>query len=282
MVSLNEAPTVDAGPDATVNEGTTFTRSGSFTDPDIGDSWTATVDYGDGSGVQALTPDGQTFTLSHAYADDGLHEVTVTVTDSEGESGSDTFTVTVLNVAPTVAIETVPQTLYKHEEMNLLAAFDDPGTADTWTALIDWGDGNTATGVMDPVNGTVTGSHAYTVSGSFVVTVSVSVMNDNGGIGVATLQVTVLDTLAAFGDLLSKVESLDLSIGVESSLTAKLEAGIHLLGEDVCSDRSLTALLDAFIRGINHWYEKDKLTEEAYNELITYAELIRLDILTDI
>ena len=52
----NVAPTADAGSDATINEGGTFTSSGSFTDPGA-DTWTATVDYGDGFGVQALALD---------------------------------------------------------------------------------------------------------------------------------------------------------------------------------------------------------------------------------
>src|SRR5262249_20930095 len=42
----NVAPAVSAGTNATINEGTTFTRTGSFTDAGA-DSWTATVDYGD-------------------------------------------------------------------------------------------------------------------------------------------------------------------------------------------------------------------------------------------
>ncbi len=50
----NVAPTVDAGLDETIVEGGTFSSSGSFTDPGT-DTWTATVNYGDGSGAQSLT-----------------------------------------------------------------------------------------------------------------------------------------------------------------------------------------------------------------------------------
>ena len=73
-----------------MDEGGTFTRNGSFVDPGT-DTWSATVDYGDGSGVQPLTLSGKTFTLSHVYADDdgGLFTVTVTVNDEDGGSGSD-------------------------------------------------------------------------------------------------------------------------------------------------------------------------------------------------
>ncbi|MBF8266567.1 MAG: hypothetical protein HW388_75 [Dehalococcoidia bacterium] len=60
------------------------------------------MNYGDGSGNQALSLTGKTFNLSHVYADNGTYTVTVTVTDDDGGSGFDTLTVTVNNVAPVV------------------------------------------------------------------------------------------------------------------------------------------------------------------------------------
>ena len=62
MTILNTAPSVDAGAASTINEGEVYSGSGSFVD--TVDVWTATVDYGDGSGVQPLTLTGTTFALS--------------------------------------------------------------------------------------------------------------------------------------------------------------------------------------------------------------------------
>src|SRR5699024_9827484 len=56
-------------------------------------TWT----WGDGSRT-----DG-TLAPTHAYADDGEYEVTLTVTDSYGQQATSTRTVTVENVAPTVS-----------------------------------------------------------------------------------------------------------------------------------------------------------------------------------
>ena len=88
----NVAPVVSAGPDATFSG--TFNGTGSFIDPGP-DSWTATVDYGDGSGVQplALNPD-KTFQLSHSYVGAGPFTITVIVEDDDNEMGTDSLVVT--------------------------------------------------------------------------------------------------------------------------------------------------------------------------------------------
>lgn len=72
--------------------------AGSFTDADFaGDTFTATVNYGDGTGTLPLQLNGTTFVLSHNYGGLlGTFPITVTVTDNEGLSGSGSTTVTVV------------------------------------------------------------------------------------------------------------------------------------------------------------------------------------------
>jgi PKD repeat protein len=125
---------------------------------------------------------GGTVSGSHSYADNGTFAVTVTVTDDEGGSGSDSLTVVVANVPPTV--EAGPdQFLGSVGTTTLDATFSDPGTADTHTAVVDWGDG-----VFEQVT-PVEGSHQYTSPGIYTVTVSVT--DDDGGVGVDTLAVKI-------------------------------------------------------------------------------------------
>ncbi len=98
----NLVPLVSLSPSASLNEGEVLGTSGSFTDADSS-SWTATVDYGDGSGVQALAlASDKNFSLSHLYPQDGNYIVTVSVTDNDGATGSDTLSLEVSNVSPTV------------------------------------------------------------------------------------------------------------------------------------------------------------------------------------
>lgn len=81
-------------------EGGVLATSGYFADPDA-ETWTGTVDYGDGGGVHplALDPD-KTFDRSHAYTADGTYTVTVTVTDGRSGVGSDGIRAAVTDAAP--------------------------------------------------------------------------------------------------------------------------------------------------------------------------------------
>ena len=136
----NVAPTVNAGADATINEGSAFSDSGFFNDPGTLDTWTATVDYGDGSGLQALALDAdKTFDLNHIYADNGVYTVIVTVTDDDGGSHSDTLGITVNNVAPTIILNPVTQ-IDENGVAVLTGTITDAGILDTFTLDINWGD----------------------------------------------------------------------------------------------------------------------------------------------
>ena len=93
-------------PDVNVIGNTAFEDSvlsgfASFNDPGA-DEWTATVDYGDGSGPQPLILEGNFANLSHVYAEPGEYTITVTVTDDEGGVGVGIGVATVLaaNTAP--------------------------------------------------------------------------------------------------------------------------------------------------------------------------------------
>lgn len=82
----NVVPVVNLGADTQLDLGVPFTRAGSFTDQGA-DTWTATVDYGDGSGVHPLTLSGHSFNLSHLYTSPGTFHLTVVVTDDDGGAG---------------------------------------------------------------------------------------------------------------------------------------------------------------------------------------------------
>ncbi|CAG1010940.1 partial Mannuronan C5-epimerase AlgE1, partial [Burkholderiales bacterium] len=93
---------LEAGGNAILNEGDTFSRTIVFSDgADNGATgWSYSIDYGDGAIVNgaALV---KNLDLNHLYTDgDANRTVMVTLTDEAGETASDSFQVTVNNVAP--------------------------------------------------------------------------------------------------------------------------------------------------------------------------------------
>ena len=100
-VKPDVAPVVNLGAGTTINAGDTLSSCGSFIDADS-TSWTAAVDYGDGSGAAALVLNADnSFNLSRVYATAGSYMVTVTVIDNQGTAGSATTSV-VVNAIPRV------------------------------------------------------------------------------------------------------------------------------------------------------------------------------------
>src|SRR5262249_51862452 len=99
----NVAPTVDAGPNAALDEGASLALPpATYHDPGALDTHTATVDWGDGTPPVAAPAVGGHVAATHVYDDNGVYTATVTVTDNVGAATSDSFAVTVRNVAPTV------------------------------------------------------------------------------------------------------------------------------------------------------------------------------------
>jgi len=94
----NQPPTVNAGPDDQVLTGLLFTESVAFTDPDNDGPWSYRIDWGDGKTTTGSRPSQGSFSVGHTYFALLLKTFTirVTVTDSHGNSGSDTKNVTVL------------------------------------------------------------------------------------------------------------------------------------------------------------------------------------------
>jgi hypothetical protein len=107
---INLPPTANAGSDQEAHEGdiVEFNGNGSF-DPD-GNITLYQWDFdsnedSDGDGDTANDVDAEGLTPTHIYGDDGIYVVTLSVYDNQNLSATDTCNITVLNVEPTVTIE---------------------------------------------------------------------------------------------------------------------------------------------------------------------------------
>jgi len=184
----NVAPTANAGPAKSGNEGSSITLSGSATDPGLDDVLTYAWTFGDGATGSGPTP-------SHVYRDEGAYTATLTVTDGDGGSHANATQVTVANVAPT-ADAGGDRSGDEGSSFSFVGASTDPGVLDTATYSWDFGDGGTGTGAS--------ASHVFAQDGSYAVTLSVS--DGDGGIGTSVAHVTVRNVApvaAAGGDATS-------------------------------------------------------------------------------
>ena len=120
-----------------VVEGSQFTLTVSASDADLG-SGVLTYEFDfDGDGVYEIS--NTTGIASRRFIDDGLRSINVRVTDPNGASDTETITVDVENANPTLTLDDLAP-LTAGGVLTLSGLIIDPGTSDTFTLTIDWGD----------------------------------------------------------------------------------------------------------------------------------------------
>jgi PKD repeat protein len=216
----NVRPVLVVADGQTVNEGALLDLSAMgapplalFIDDGKLDTHVATVNWGDGTAVQVPTiffaVGSGALGASHTYADNGVYTVTVTVTDDDGGFDSQSFLVTVENVAPTLSVTPSAAAIDEGSEFSFNAIFSDPGfdnplnpgaeKQESFTYDVSWGDNRDAisgmsvgdTNGMPGVNSTgmFSGSHIYADNGDYLV--AVTIHDDDGGSHVQSFIVTV-------------------------------------------------------------------------------------------
>lgn len=170
LLNLNEQPTIAPLSDALVPFNTPFTRAGSFVDPDAGDTWTAMVNYGNGSGDVPLTlAANRTFTLSHTYATIGMYTVTVTVTDAGGLSHTRSMNVEVAYLPLPVLAVAGSHDGVRGETLTFLGQLT--GALPAGVNSITWNFGDGTTPVTVPTTAAWQNqTHVFTEVGDYVVT----------------------------------------------------------------------------------------------------------------
>ena len=195
-LSSNQAPVLPAfGKDFLLFESQSMHLTWEFSDNDGSTSWTATVDYGDGSGGHSLTLNAdKTFVLEHLWAP-GSYDVTVEVTDDANSTGSLVIHVVVSNVAPSVGLVSTMDLAFTRT-LDASGTFTDPGSNETYAATVNYGDGTgtqaLALGPYDAsplVGGSFTLHHTYADAGTYSAVVTVS--DGRGGSTAATMLVRV-------------------------------------------------------------------------------------------
>jgi PKD repeat protein len=169
------SPSAVPGGSVTFNAGGSTDSGGTITD--------YTWNFGDGTAVQ---DDHATPTASHTYTTRGIYAVSLTVTDSSGQTDGTTQTVTVDN-PPTAAFTPSAALTTPGSAITFNAGASTPGSGGTITDYSwNFGDG---TAIQDDA-ATATTSHTYTTPGTYTATLTAT---DDLGVSNSTSQTITVD-----------------------------------------------------------------------------------------
>jgi len=268
------------------NEGTVVTFTDiSLSSPDIIVSWAW-----DFSGIGSSADRNPDF----VFMNDGTYTVTLTVTDDDGSTVTVTHNVTVENMPPEVDAGS-DRTVDLGDTVFVEAVFTDPGTLDTHSATIYWGDDTSEPEISAETVGalgTVAGNHIYTWPGTYEV--KVVVIDSDGGMGSDLLMVDVVavpavmvETLADIVDDVELVKDNDKKDngkkgndkkGKGESITDSLDTAVKVLNDsNPKNDKAAVNTLEAFINKLESLRGK-KISAEIADELIAKAQEI-IDVL---
>ena len=167
------------------------------------DSYEVTIDWGDGSAIDSEADVADptrsvpgSITARHRYDTPGTFVATVTVVDGQGNpESSATTSVTIFDPVPRIlSINPVGVTPI-NEEFELSAIFVDGSVPadESFTAVVDWGDGlTTEADVTVPTatsNGKIVASKSYTIAGTYSVIVTVTDARGNEGDELLTVEI---------------------------------------------------------------------------------------------
>ncbi len=155
------------------------------------------VDWGDGTRqTNSLAASATTFSVSRQFLDDNptgtpsdTYTVNVSLSGVTG-SASATTSLTITNVPPSFVSLAMPGPVVAGTASSLVGVFADPGVLDTFTLIVDWGDGLRQTNNLGAGVTSFNLSHTFASSGNY--TVSATLTDDDTGTTTQTVNITAL------------------------------------------------------------------------------------------
>jgi hypothetical protein len=252
-----------------LNENDEATLSGFLFDSGVQDTFTLDVDWGDGAHEQFAYPAGtQAFTRTHRYLDDGPgpsdgspsygYAVHVRVADDDGGAATADLLATVNNVAPVLGGVSATA-VQEGGTTTLTGTITDPGTLDTFSLAVDWGDGHVDHFAYPAGTTAFSQRHAYVDNpsdGTNRYAVSLSLLDDDAGAAATTTTVTVTNAnpmvLLAGGGTITVTEGQPVSFagqfqdaGVDDTWRGEvtIAPGVAPLGGSAAGGASLPLML---------------------------------------
>jgi PKD repeat protein len=195
-------PTADAGGPYTGDEGAPVTLDGGGSaDPDgsiVSFNW----DFGDGTTGSGPTPE-------HAFADDGVYTVTLTVTDDDGQSSSASTTATIANVAPALSVDLSSVAVSEGELAENAGTVSDPGDDQvTLTASV---------GEITRADGAWSWSFSATDGPAQSQTVTLTAADDDGGISETSFDLAVANVAPTVGAISAPRDPVSVGTSITAS-----------------------------------------------------------------
>jgi len=235
---------VVSGSTTALDEGGSATFDGSLSVDPNGSIVSYAWNFGDGS-------TGSGASAVHTFSQDGVYQVSLTVTDNDGLTDTANVTVTVANVSPVVD-PILDADLKAGDAYSVDGTFTDPG-ADNWTATVDFGDGSA------PEQAMLSGHdfslvHVYSTVGTFTVTLTIA--DDDSSVSTThTVTVTAPDVTpsSALEEVQKLVDSGKLSRGLGRVLTAEILAAQDFINRGKINAaktllRAIVAQVDFLVR----------------------------------
>ncbi len=216
----NQAPSVASFGVTAGSEGGSSALALTFADVDALDTHTVSVAWGDGSTSDpTLLSAGVTgFDASHVYADTGTYSVVLTLADSAGHTVTANASVSPTNVAPVVdSLSFSPGSVVDHQTLTLSGSFTDPGTADTFTLTVEWGDGTSSTDSLAAGARSFSATHAYNAAGP--VTIKATVADRDTGRSSSSADLVVLSSNHAPANLSLGATASGANVVVDATFT---------------------------------------------------------------
>jgi DNA/RNA endonuclease G (NUC1) len=205
-------------------EGSSVTMSGFASFDPNGTVVSFAWNFGDGSAAIGGA-------VAHTYAQDGSYTVQLIATDNDGLADTTVTTAQVANVAPAIS-PLAAATLLPGETYSFASSFIDPG-ADTWSAMVDYGDGSGVRALLLSAK-TFSLGHTYNRPGSFTLAVSVS---DDDVTSTATQLVTVLSESQGLDQIAAAITNLVNSGKLSSKDARKLLDAVDDARKDLARGR---------------------------------------------
>ena len=239
IIGANDAPTSSPISDVVVDEDVALDAldvTSYFADVDAGDTLSYTADFGEGSMVLAdgIVP-GNTFDNDGV----GVHNVTITATDSSNVTASESFTITVNNVNDAAVITAADGTIAEGDATVSGSAthtdVDANNADDTFTAVTDVA--------------TTYGTYSVTAGGAWTYTLN----NENAAIDALAASASLADTITVTAedgttkDVTITITGVnDAPVGVADSLTISEDAAatvISVLSNDTDAEDSALSVV---------------------------------------